>query len=163
MKNFIYAIIAIVIIGTAGYFMFRGNAKESTADNNTATTGTNSENNGKIVDGDIIMPGAIATLYYGDGCSHCANTEKWLLENGYLPKSTPVKQADVDSWIGNVKVKFNLKEIWYNKGNSAELSTATKELGLSDDSVGVPFLYDSANKKSYVGETDIKSFFESRK
>jgi len=163
MKNFVYLLITIVVIGSAGYFIFRGNGKTATSENKSSTADNTSENSGKTVEGDIIMPGAIATLYYGDGCSHCANTEKWLLENGYLPKSTPVKQADVDSWIGNVKVKFNLKEVWYNKSNSAELSAAAKELGLSDDSVGVPFLYDSANKKSYVGETDIKSFFESRK
>ena len=163
MKNFLYVIIAIVIIGVAGYFMLRGNAKENTANNNTTTSNsTNSETKGKIVDGDIVMADAVATLYYGDGCPHCTNIEKWLVDSGYLPKSTPVKQSDVDSWASNAKVKFNIKEVWYNKSNSAELSQAAKELGLSDSSVGVPFLYDSKNKKSYIGETDIKSFFQSK-
>lgn len=162
MKNFFYLLIAIAVIGTAGYFIFKGNNKPTTAENKSSSTNTTSNSNGKIVEGDILMTGAVATLFYGDGCPHCTKMEEWLVDNGYLPNTTPIKQADVDSWIGSAKVKFNIKEVWYNKDNSAELSKIAKDLGLSDSSVGVPFLYDSVNKKNYVGETDIKSFFQSK-
>lgn len=164
MKKIFYVLVAIVIIGFAGYFMFKDSNGEEpkSIDTQQDADSNDSDKEGKIVDKDILMDGAVATLYYGDGCPHCTNIEKWLTENGYLPKKTPVTQPDVDSWISNAKVKFNIKEVWYNKSNSAELSKVAAEAGLKENEVGVPLLYDSTNKKSYIGETDIKKFFQSK-
>ena len=165
MKNFLYVVIALAVIAVAGYFIVKNTdtdpkTEKQTQDSGSNNTGSNKET--KNVEGDILMEGAIATIYYGDGCPHCTVIEKWLIDNKYLPNNLPVKQADVDSWIKNAKVKFNLKEIWYNKTNSAELSANAATLGLEDSQVGVPFLYDSVNKKSYIGETEIKKFFQSK-
>ncbi|MCX6810792.1 MAG: hypothetical protein NTY30_03660 [Candidatus Berkelbacteria bacterium] len=158
MKKFIYALVIIIILIVVGILIYRSSKAKTTSDTagNTTTTASQPVS---LVSADIIMPDAVATIYYGNGCPHCTNLEKWLQENKYLPGGSKIDQTVVDNWIATAKVKFNMKEVWYNKTNSAELTTNATTLGLPSDQVGVPFLFDSVNKKSFVGETDIQTFF----
>ena len=128
---------------------------------NTGSTTANSGDSAQpssLLTGDISMKDAVATLYYGRGCPHCANIEKWLQDNKYLPGGA-ITQSAVDSWVSGAKVKFNIKEVWYNKDNNAELTSKATSCGISSDQTGVPFLYDSTSKKCAIGETDIQTFF----
>lgn len=129
----VVVIAVLAIIGFGIYFATKGsgNSENKSSDGATAAKAD-----------DTIVDGAIAILYYGRGCPHCEKVEKWLADN---------KIAD--------KVKFNVKEVWYNKTNSAELSEKAKACNISSDQVGVPFLYDIKNNKCFVGETDVEKFF----
>lgn len=163
MKKFIYGLVVVIIILIVGILIYNGSKAKTSADTpNTNATNTTASQPASLVSGDIIMKDAVATLYYGDGCSHCTNMESWLQDNKYLPSGNAIDQASVDSWIASAKVKFNVKEVWKNSTNSAELTSNATKLGLASTQVGVPFLYDPANNKSYIGETDIKVFFQSK-
>ncbi len=61
-------------------------------------------------------------LFYGDGCPHCAQLEKFL--DKYLPK--------------NKDVKLHKYEVWYDSDN-AKLYKEVHEL-LNDNSSGIPYL-----------------------
>lgn len=161
MKKFIYALVVIIIVVIAGILIYRG-TKNKTSTDTTNTTNTTTSQPASLVSGDIAMPNAVATIFYGNGCPHCTNMEKWLQDNGYLPTGSKIDQAAIDAWIAKAKVKFNMKEVWYNSTNSAELTADATKLGLASSSVGVPFLYDSVNNKSYIGETDIEAFLNSQ-
>jgi hypothetical protein len=163
MKKFIFALVVIVLVLIVGILFYKSSKGKTSTDSPNDTTTTSSSESSALVSGDIIMKDAIATLYYGDGCPHCTNMEKWLQDNKYLPSGSAITQTTVDSWATNAKVKFNLKEVWKNSKNSSELSANATKLGIASSQVGVPFLYDSINNKSYVGETDIIAFFQSQK
>ena len=84
------------------------------------------------------------TLYYGDGCPHCQNVEKYLTDN---------KVAD--------QIKFDRKEVFKDQNNAKEMEERAVSCGLTtDQGIGVPFLYDGKN--CYVGDTDVINFFNSR-
>lgn len=137
MQKSWYVVIGIAILAIIGlgiYFSTKGSGSDTSGVTNQITTTAEA--------GDTIVDGAIATLYYGKGCPYCEKVEKWLTDN---------KIAD--------KVKYNVKEVWYNKTNSAELSEKAKACNIASDQVGVPFLYDIKNNKCFVGETDVQNFF----
>lgn len=165
MKKFIFGLIIVVILAIVGILIYRSSNTKTSSDtpSDNSVPITNSNSGSSLVSGDIKMEGAVATIYYGDGCPHCTTMEKWLQDSKYLPSGSKVDQGSVDSWIASAKVKFNMKEVWKNSTNSAELTANATKLGLASSQVGVPFLYDPANNKSYIGETDIKTFFQSQK
>lgn len=141
--------------------MFKSPKAKDTGNSGNDTNSGDSNQPASLLSGDISMKDAVATLYYGRGCPHCANIEKWLQDNKYLPGGD-ITQSSVDSWVSGAKVKFNIKEVWYNKDNNAELTSKATSCGISSDQTGVPFLYDSTSKKCTVGETDIQTFFSSK-
>ena len=135
-----YVVIVIVILAIIGlgiYFSTKGSG--SSTSENTSQPATTAKA------ADTIVDGAVATLYYGKGCPYCEKVDQWLSDN---------KIAD--------KVKYNVKEVWYNKTNSAELSEKAKTCNISSDQVGVPFLYDIKNNKCLVGETEVQNFFSAQ-
>ncbi len=79
--------------------------------------------------------------YFGRECPHCVNVQKFLDEN---------KVAE--------KVMFTKKEVWHNVENAKELDVKAEECGLEKENVGVPFLY--ANGKCFIGEIEVKNFFQ---
>lgn len=83
----------------------------------TASTNTPaSEKNYVISDGDIV-------LFWGEGCPHCANVEKFLTDNKELADKLKIRQFEV-----------------YGDKEAQKLFVAkAKECGLS--SLGVPTLY----------------------
>jgi hypothetical protein len=87
------------------------------------------------------LPAGIV-LFYGQGCPHCADVEKFISQN------------NIDS-----KLKITRLEVWYNKSNQMLLGQVALKCGITGDSVGVPFLYDG-NGKCYIGETDVPSFLK---
>lgn len=156
MKKFLVFLMVLAITVLLGFLIYSVSAKKE----NSNSTKSSEPKTKFSISGDIIMADSVATIYYGDGCSHCANVEEWLREKGFLPKDANIKQSTVDGWIENAKIRFSMKEVWKNKKNSEELSQIAKKLGIAEDQVGVPFLYDSVNNKSYIGETEIEDFFE---
>ena len=160
MNKIIIGIIVVALLVVVGVLMFKSPKAKETGGSSSNSTDSNQPES--LVAGDISMKDAVATLYYGNGCPHCANIEKWLQDNKYLPAGDAITQSAIDSWISGAKVKFNIREVWYNKDNSAELSSKATSCGLSSDQTGVPFLYDSANNKCIVGETDIETFLSSK-
>lgn len=82
--------------------------------------------------------------FYGQGCPHCANVEKFFEEN------------DIKS-----KIQFEEREIYSNKENANLLMLiARKKCNLSRDEIGVPFLWDGS--KCLVGDQNIINFFQQK-
>lgn len=82
--------------------------------------------------------------FYGDGCPHCANVEKFFQEN------------NVES-----KIQFEKKETYSNNQNADLLSLiARKKCALPGTEIGVPFLWDGL--KCILGDTPIIDFFEQK-
>lgn len=73
-------------------------------------------------------------LFYGDGCPHCKEEEKWF--ESYLKK--------------NDFIKMHRYEVWYNKDNQEKYSKVHDIL--NDTSSGIPYLI--------IGETVISGFDE---
>jgi len=82
-------------------------------------------------------------LYYGKGCPHCANVERFIQEKG-------IRQ----------KIVFQEKETWYNKNNAKEMLEKAKICKISEDDLGVPFLWTGDN--CLIGDEDIINFFKKR-
>lgn len=82
-------------------------------------------------------------LFYKDECPFCKNVEEYIKEN------------KVDE-----KIKFERKEVYYNKDNAGLLLEKAKICGLPEDEIGVPFFWDGS--KCLVGDRDIINFFEQR-
>lgn len=82
--------------------------------------------------------------FYGQGCPHCANVEKFLEEN------------NVEG-----KIQFEKKEVYSNKGNANLLIlVAKKKCKLPENEIGVPFLWDGS--KCLVGDGNIINFFKQK-
>ncbi len=81
-------------------------------------------------------------LFYGDGCSHCANVEKYITDNNI-----------------EGKVEFVRKEVFNNQDNAKILVEKAKFCNIpTDNGVGVPFFWIVESKTCLVGETDIIDF-----
>ncbi|NVP17887.1 hypothetical protein HUU51_04175 [Candidatus Gracilibacteria bacterium] len=78
--------------------------------------------------------------YYGQGCSHCANLDKYLTKVGGYDKLNIIK-----------------KEVYFNDENRAEMMSEGKRLGLSDSDIGVPFFIvnESGTETSIIGDGPI--------
>lgn len=132
----------VIIVGTIGAIVLGGviflSVKNSKKAQNAPSTPSFSqeENNQKEGDDGII-------LFYGNGCPHCANVDKFVEENG-------VKE----------KVDFRKLEIFGNKENSKLMAEKFKACGLSTESMGVPFLWDG--EKCYSGDADVIEFFKQK-
>ena len=100
------------------------------------TSGTFSSDQG--VAGSTSASGIV--FYYGAECPHCKDVEKFVADN---------KIAD--------KVAFTSKEVWHDQANAAEMSARAKTCGLSEDKVGVPFLF--ADGKCHIGTPDVETYF----
>jgi glutaredoxin len=81
-------------------------------------------------------------LYYGNGCPHCANVDKYIKDNA------------IES-----KISITHKEVYGDQQNAAELVQRAKSCGLPTDSVGVPFLWDGS--KCLIGDVDIIDYLAS--
>jgi glutaredoxin len=87
-------------------------------------------------------------FYWGNGCPHCENVEKWLKENN-----------------SNAKIKVNYKEVYFNSKNQAELATIAKQYCpelITADGIYVPMSLDPVNKKCIQGDTPIIEFLSTK-
>lgn len=85
-------------------------------------------------------PSASVVYYYGDGCPHCNDLQKFLDENGVE--------------FGDDLAK---KEVWENETNRDEMNERAKSCGLTKRELGVPFVF--AEGKCFMG-LDAKKYFE---
>jgi glutaredoxin len=82
-------------------------------------------------------------FFYGAECPHCQDVEKFIADN------------HIDQ-----KVKFSKLEVWLNKPNANLMLEKAQQCGLSQDQLGVPFVW--ANGKCYMGTQDVENFFSSQ-
>ncbi len=80
-------------------------------------------------------------FFYGQGCPHCADVEKFIADNNIA-----------------AKVKYDFVEVWYNQANAKLMMQKAQECGLNQDQIGVPFVYSQG--KCYVGTPDVENFFK---
>ena len=97
-------------------------------------------NNNIPCDSDII-------LFYGLGCPHCANVDKYMKDNAVKEKITICK-----------------KEVFYHKDNAKVFEEKAVACGLPTENLGVPFLWDGSGQfpKCYSGDQDIINFFKEK-
>lgn len=89
------------------------------------------------------LPAPTSYLYFwGNGCSHCANVEKFL-----------------ESWAGKDKIKIDKKEVWYNTTNAKEMTQRGVTCGYSQQDLAVPFLV-TPEGKCFMGDESIINFFK---
>ncbi|HMS91165.1 MAG TPA: hypothetical protein PKC87_03015, partial [Candidatus Absconditabacterales bacterium] len=86
-------------------------------------------------------------LFYGNGCPHCAQVEQFIKDNAVD------KKFDID-----------LKEIYFNRNNLADLQVYLDKLDLDTHQIGVPFLViTKENECSYInGSQPIIDFFQAK-
>ena len=123
-KNLILTIVAIGLIVLAGLFYF----------------GYTSGNLQKIFFKPKVEASGII-LFYGNGCSHCENVDKFIRDN------------EIEK-----RVNFTKLEVFNNKENANILVEKANACGLPTDKIGVPFLWDGNNCIS--GDVDIIKFFQ---
>ncbi len=80
--------------------------------------------------------------YWGEGCPHCANVEEFL-----------------DAWEHKNRVQIDKKEVYNNQGNIALFKSRAKYCELSNNQIGVPFLF-TPDGECLVGDTPIINLFE---
>jgi cytochrome c biogenesis protein CcdA/glutaredoxin len=78
------------------------------------------------------------TLFYGEGCIHCALVDEYIEEN-------------------NIE-RVVMKEVYQNKENAEEFTTLADKLGIPINELGVPFLY--TGREYFVGDIDIIEYFK---
>ena len=83
-----------------------------------------------------------ATLFYGDGCPHCAKVEDYLKKH-------------------NLENSVQEKEIYHNPQNAQEFNQICEEKRIDLMDRGVPFLY-TDNGECLVGDSQIISYFENK-
>lgn len=72
--------------------------------------------------------------YYGQGCPHCANIDKYM------------KGVD-----GYNRINIEKKEVYFNQDNAKSMSQDAESLGIKQEELGVPFLIvDNDGEKSYL-------------
>ena len=85
-------------------------------------------------------------FFYGEGCPHCANVEKFFQENNIEDK-----------------IQFEKKEVYNDRGNAKLLILlAKRKCGFKENEIGVPFLWDGENSKCTVGDQPIIDYFKEK-
>ncbi len=87
-------------------------------------------------------------FYWGDGCPHCENVEKWLKENN-----------------SDNQLKISYKEVYTNKTNQTELYDIAKQYCpeiIDNGNIGVPTGFDPLSKKCIQGDTPIIDFLSDK-
>lgn len=120
-ENILLLIVVVVILTTAGFWIFNYS---------TGFFKNQPEPKGII-------------LFYGDGCSHCANVDKFISDNN-------IKE----------KISFAELEVFNNQNNAGVLLEKAKACGLDTNLIGVPFLWNG--KTCVLGDQDIIKFFQDR-
>jgi len=88
-------------------------------------------------------PTAGTIFFYGRECPHCQDVEKFLADNNI-----------------SAQARYDSVEVWHNQDNANLMLEKAKECGLSQDKVGVPFVWSQG--KCYIGTPDVEAFFKQR-
>lgn len=85
-------------------------------------------------------------FFYGEGCPHCLNVEKFVAEN-------KVEE----------KFKFEKLEVFNNQDNLALMLQYTKKCGLEGDAaMGVPVYWDGQSAQCFSGDEPIINFLKTK-
>ena len=82
-------------------------------------------------------------LFYGIGCPHCENVEKFINDNGITQK-----------------ISFTRKEVFENKDNATEMARYAKKCGLDLTQLGVPFFW--TGNTCLSGDEPIIEYFKNQ-
>lgn len=121
-KKILMVVLAIVVLGGASFLIFK-NKKEEVQ---------------KTIDSSEMI------FFYGQGCPHCVNVEKFLEENKSVEE----------------KVKFEKLEVWKSKENARLMTERARNCGLSEKELGVPLFWDGS--RCLIGDTDIIDFLKNK-
>lgn len=141
IKRATYFLVAILIF--VGFFWFLSQPPK----NNTNNSTVNSEEKDIYKDFPV-YENADLVFYWGNGCPHCENVEKWLKENN-----------------SDQKIKVNYKEVYYNKTNQSELYASAQQFCpeiIQNGDIGVPTGFDPVDKKCIQGDTPIIEFLTAK-
>jgi glutaredoxin len=83
--------------------------------------------------------------FWGKGCPHCENVEKFL-----------------ETWDKKDKIKIDKKEVFNDKNNALSLIKIAASCNLAQDEIGVPFLF-TPEGKCISGDQPIIEFFKNLK
>lgn len=83
---------------------------------------------------DIINPDANFLYFYGATCPHCQELNAYLENNDMYPE-----------------LSLEKREVYYNADNNALFLALSKELGIAQSELGVPFVYNKTTGKYTVG------------
>lgn len=143
IKRATYFIVAILIFSGLFWLLSQPPKNSSRPDNSVINTEEkDTYKNFPVYDNPDLV------FYWGNGCPHCENVEKWLKENN-----------------SDQKIKVNYKEVYYNKNNQTELYNTAKQYCpeiIQDGNIGVPTGFDPANKKCIQGDTPIIEFLSAK-
>lgn len=138
IKRVTYFIVAIIFF--AGLFWLLSQPPQKTT--------KNTPQNNDVYKNYLIYENPDLVFYWGDGCPHCKNVEKWLAENN-----------------SDNKLKINYKEVYDNKNNQTEFYNTAKQYCpeiIDNGNIGVPTGYDPVSKKCIQGDTPIIDFLSDK-
>lgn len=87
-------------------------------------------------------------FYWGDGCPHCKNVDKWLADNNK-----------------DNQLKIYSKEVYQDKGNQQELLSLVSKFCpelIENGGIGVPTSFDPVDQKCIQGDTYIIEFLSKK-
>lgn len=94
---------------------------------------------------DIINKNAEYLYFFGATCPHCQEL------------NAKVTAEDLFS-----KIEVEKREVYFNNANREIFLAVTKELGLKESEVGVPFVYDKVSGEYSIGVEPALELFKSR-
>ncbi len=145
IKKFTYFLVAVIFFG--GLFWLLSQPPKSGSNLPSSDETVTAESKDKYKNYPVHKDPDL-TFYWGNGCPHCENVEKWLDENNT-----------------EQKIKVNYKEVYYNQTNQQELSQIVEEYCpelLGEDGIGVPLGFDPNSKKCIQGDTPIIEFLSDK-
>lgn len=140
MTNKIIGIVIVVLVVAAIVVGVAVAASKKDKNKTNSSNNTNQTNSTRTIQ---TTPGADITFYYGESCPHCQKVEQ------------SIRDENLDQ-----KVAFDMKEVWSSEANNKEMQAKADICKISQDQLGVPFLFDGKNQKCYVGEVDVLKFLE---
>ncbi len=94
---------------------------------------------------DIINPDADFLYFYGATCPHCQEL------------NDKIEEADLFS-----KISVEKREVYYNNENRGKFAETAKKLGLKEQDMSVPFVYDKQTGEYAVGSDKALELFNTR-
>lgn len=93
----------------------------------------------------LTFPPSSYEYYWGNGCPHCENVDKFF-----------------SSWEGKDKVQIDKKEVWYNRENAKIMQERANSCQIPQSELAVPFLV-TPEGKCFLGDEPIIQFFKELK
>jgi thioredoxin-related protein len=131
-KKALIILLIIVVLGGAAFLIYKSRKNNAKPAVGSESAGTKSVDNSTMI------------FFYGQGCPHCANVEKFLSENPTVEE----------------KVKFEKLEVWSSKENANLLGEKAKICKIPTDQIGVPLFWDGS--KCIQGDVDTIAYLKEK-